>query len=281
MRFADMHVHTRASDGSMVAEEVVKQAKELGLAAVGIADHDSVDGIEAALRAGEKFGVEVLPAVELSSEECGSEVHLLGYYVDWKAKPLLARLEEFQRAREDRAKLMVERLRKLGIEITHQEVLELAEGGAVGRPHIARAMVKRGHVKSLEEAFDRYLQTGGEVYVPKFRFSPAKAIELVRAVGGIPVLAHPASVSEEALLKLVERGLRGIEVYHRKHDASTTARLKKLAKKYELLITGGTDSHGFDIPVGTVRVPYELVEKLKVELKSDHPLKASSLFISR
>ena len=281
MPFADMHVHTRASDGSMVAGEVVRQARELGLAAVGIADHDSVEGIEAALKTGEKLGVEIIPAVELSSEAGSSEVHILGYYVDWKAKPLLARLGEFQRIRINRAKLIVKKLRKLGIEITLQEVLELAEGGVVGRPHIARVMVKHNYVKSLEEAFDRYLQIGRQAYVPKFRFSPAKAIELVHAVGGVPALAHPASVPEELLSKLVERGLRGIEVYHRKHDAFTAARLERLANKYGLLITGGTDSHGFDIPVGTVRVPYELVEKLKGELKLDHPLRASPRFISR
>jgi len=266
MKFADMHVHTRASDGSVAAREVVKQARELGLAAVGIADHDSIEGIGEALEAGEEFGIEVLPAVELSSEAGGLEVHLLGYYMDWRAEPLLAKLGEFQKARLERAKLMVERLRKLGVGITYEEVLELAGGGVVGRPHLAHAMLKHGYVRTFDEAFDRYLRTGGEIYVPKYRLSPAEAIGLIRAVGGIPVLAHPVfAPTEELLLELVEHGLKGIEVYHSKHDAYATARFERLARRYDLLITGGTDSHGFDIPVGMVRVPYELVEKLKEE----------------
>lgn len=267
-KFADLHVHTRASDGGMLAEEVVRQAGEVGLAAIGIADHDSVNGIEAAFEAGKKCEVEVIPGVELSAYLGDSELHILGYFIDWRDERFRATLQKFIEVRLDRAKQMVERLRGLGMDISYEDVLVEAGDGVVGRPHVARALTNRGYVESTARAFERYIGAGGPAYVDKYRLSSAEAIEMIQRVGGVPVLAHPLYVfREEMLPELLKQGLRGIEVYHTKHDILATQRFEDLARRHNLLVTGGSDSHGFDVPIGAVRVPYERVEKLKAERK--------------
>ncbi len=263
-KFADMHVHTNASDGWLSSEEVVKRAHELGLAAIGIADHDSVDGIEKALVASEKYGVEVIPGVELSSEFGPAEVHILGYLIDWRDREFGNRLRKFQEARRARAKRMIAKLRKLGVEITYEEVAAAARGEVIGRPHIAQVMIKHGYVRSMDEAFERYIGDGRPAHVPKYRLSPREAIRMICRIGGVAVLAHPVFAQVDDLIHdLAEWGLRGIEVYHSEHDSATVERYEALAKELHLLITGGTDSHGFDVSIGTIRVPYELVEKLR------------------
>jgi len=264
LKFADLHIHTSSSDGLITTEEAVKQAHTAGLAAVSIADHDSIGGIEPALEAGEKYGVEVIPGVELSSEIKGSELHFLGYYIDWQNKWLRDKLLVFQDARRDRARRIVEKLRKLRINISYDMVTSI-DGKVLGRPHIARVLLDRGHVKTLDEAFNRFLAIGKPAYVPKYQLSPAEAIKMIRRVNGVPVLAHPVFAhADDMLPELVELGLCGIEVYHSKHDAQATKYYEQLAQKYGLLIVGGSDSHG-EIPVGNVRVPYSIVEKLKME----------------
>lgn len=268
LKFADLHIHTMASDGLITPEEVVKQAHTAGLAAVSIADHDSVGGIESALEAGEKYGVEVIPGVELSSEIKGSELHVLGYYIDWQSKWFRDKLLLFQDARIDRARRIVEKLRKLGMDISYDMVTAL-DGKVLGRPHIARVLLDRGYVKTEDEAFKRYLALGKPAYVEKYQLSPAEAIKMIKRVNGVPVLAHPVFAhADDMFPELVELGLCGIEVYHSKHDAQATKYYEQLAQKYGLLIVGGSDSHGSKIPVGNVRVPYSLVEKLKMERDS-------------
>ncbi len=267
-KFADLHIHTRASDGRLLAEEVVRQAREVGLAAIGIADHDSVDGIEAALGAGKKYEVEVIPSVELSAYLDGFELHILGYLIDWRDEKFRAMLRKFQEVRLNRAKQMVERLRGLGLDISYEDVLAEAGNGAVGRPHVALALLKRGHVESINGAFERYIRPGGPAYVDKYHLPSAEAIEIIRRIGGVSVLAHPLyGFREEMLPELLKQGLGGIEVYHSKHDIFSTRRFEGLARRHNLLVTGGSDSHGSEVPIGMVRVPYKLVEKLKAERK--------------
>jgi len=265
LKFADLHIHTMASDGLITPEEAVRQAHIAGLAAVSIADHDSVGGIGPALEAGEKYGVEVIPGVELSSEIKGSELHFLGYFIDWQSKRLKDKLLLFQDVRRDRARRIVEKLRKLGMDISYDMVTAL-DGKVLGRPHIARLLLDHGYVKTEDEAFNRFLAFGRPAYVEKYQISPAEAIKMIERVNGVSVLAHPVFAhADDMFPELVEFGLRGIEVYHSKHDAQATKYYEQLAQKYGLLIVGGSDSHGSKIPVGNVRIPYSLVEKLKME----------------
>lgn len=266
-KFADLHVHTRISDGIITPEDAVKQAHEAGLAAIAIADHDSVDGIQPAIWAGRKYDVEIIPAVELSSGIDNHELHIVGYYIDWQDKWFRDKLLVFQDWRRDRARKIVEKLEELGMEVPYNLVIAL-EGAVVGRPHIAQAMVIRGYVKTAKEAFDKYLGAGKPAYVAKYPLSPAGAIKLIKKAGGLPVLVHPVFAHADNMLpKLVEDGLRGIEVYHSKHNATVTKHYMRLARKCGLLITGGSDSHGgADVIIGGVRVPYSIVERIKDEL---------------
>jgi len=265
-KFADLHVHTRISDGFFTPEDAVEQAHGAGLAAMAIADHDSVDGIQPAIWAGKKYGVEIIPAVELSSGIDNHELHIVGYYTDWQNKWFRDKLLVFQDARRDRARKIVERLGELGVDVSYNLVIALA-AGVVGRPHIAQAMVNRGYVATTNEAFDKYLGAGKPAYVA-YQLSPAGAIKLIKKTGGLPVLVHPVFARVDNMLpKLVEDGLRGIEAYHSKHDAKVAKHYTRLARKYGLLITGGSDSHGGgDVLIGSVRVPYSIVERIKDEL---------------
>lgn len=263
LKFADLHVHTSSSDGKITAEEAVRHAQRAGLAAIAIADHDTVEGVEIALGVGKRYGVEIIPGVELSSEVRGADLHFLGYFIDWRKKWFRNKLSQLQEARRDRGRKMIEKLRRLGVEIPYEAVISL-NGKVLGRPHIAQVMLDRRYVKTIDEAFDRYLGIGKPAYVKKFLLSPEEAINMIRKLGGVPVLAHPVFArADEMLPKLVEMGLRGIEVYHSSHDAQTTEHYEQVAKKYGLLITGGSDAHGLEVPIGGVRIPYSLVEKLK------------------
>ena len=276
MKFADLHIHTQASDGWLTPDMAVEQAKDAGLAAISIADHDSVSGIEAAIWAGKKHGVEVIPGVELSSGFEGRELHLLGYFVDWRDKKFQDKLLTIQEARVDRAKRILNRLRNLNINISYNVVIVIA-GGTVGRPHIAKALLDRGYVRTVQEAFEKYLGIDRPAYVEKYPLSPAEAMRIIHKAGGISALAHPVfSRTDEVLPELVDQGLQAIEVYHSRHDAMATRHFEELAKKYDLLIVGGSDAHGREVPVGAVKIPYELVEKMKEKLsapkkpKSEH-----------
>ena len=265
-KLADMHVHTRISDGVSAPEEVVEQAKRAGLAAVCIVDHDSIGAVEQALWASQKYGVEVIPSTELSSQIGDKELHILGYFVDWRAKWFRDKLVELQEDRRERVKKMIDKLSGLGVKIPYNLVISI-DGGVIGRPHIALAMLDRGYIETMQEAFDKYIGYGKPAYVGKYPLTPAEALEIIHRAGGVSVLAHPVFArADDMLPELVEQGLRGIEVYHSRHDASTTRHYKQLAKKYGLLITGGSDSHGREVSVGSVRVPYSFIENLKKEV---------------
>jgi len=266
----DLHVHTTASDGQYTPAEVVRLAAAQGLGAVGITDHDTVAGLPAALAAAAQVrAIEVVPGVEMSTETWRGEVHVLGYYVDWEDAGLLELLDRLRNARRTRAQQMVERLAGLGIHVPWQHVADLAGDGAYGRPHIARAMVELGYVPSTADAFAQYIGYNGPAYVARYKLTPAEAVLAILAASGVPVLAHPWGLEdlEGLVTDLVATGLAGIEAYYRGYTPSATRELVGLARKYGLIVTGGSDFHGTSAPdevgLGGVDVPGWTVEELQ------------------
>lgn len=271
-RSADLHLHTFYSDGTYSPGELVKEAGRQGVSAIAVVDHDTVDGIEPTIEAAHDSGVEVLPGIEMSAEHEGAEVHILGYLLDVKDAALLERLDVLQKNRIERIYKITDKLKGVGLHLDPEKVLGLAKLGTVGRLHVARAMVNEGLVGSTHEAFRKYIGDKGPAYVCGFKFTPQDAIELIRHSGGVPVLAHPYTIGRnEAIPKLVEYGLRGLEAYYPEHTKSMTDTYLTLARQLGLLVTGGSDCHGDgkpDVKVGSVRIPYELVERLKEEKRS-------------
>jgi len=274
-RFIDMHIHSTASDGSMRPSELVRHAKENGLAAVALTDHDTVDGIKEALEEGERIGLEVVPAVEISLD-FDTEMHMLGYFFGetyLNIEPVLRGLRE---KREKRNPKIIENLNRMGFDITIDEVVAEAQGRVVARPHIASVMVKKGYVESVAEAFEKYLANGKPAYVKRETLTPEEGIKVIRDAGGIPVLAHPIYLGltleelDELVARLVAAGLKGIEAYYVDNTIFDTINLLKLAAKYDIVVTGGSDFHGRfkpDISIGkgrgNLKVPYEFLERLK------------------
>ncbi len=275
-RVADLHVHTNLSDGTFSPEKVVEYSKANGLAAIAITDHDCCAGIAPAIIAAKDLDIEIIPGVELTAELENSEIHILGYFIDWQDTPFLKKLAEISRVRRRRAKEILEKLRKCKVSISEDELFELSGPGSVGRLHIAHLLFKKGYVSSLAQAFTKYIGDTGPCYVKKFKLSPREAVEMINGVGGIPVLAHPKTiyikyVSREDVVKgLVRDGIQGIEVYHSDHKARDQEEFKALAETYKLFITGGSDCHGLgkkEVLIGRVKIPYELVGKLKKALQ--------------
>lgn len=243
-RGVDMHSHTYFSDGTLSPEAVVALGVEKRLAALSITDHDSVESLERARHAA-GTQLELVPGIELSSTHDGLDLHILGYYIDPGYEALHRRLEGFRQDRLDRALSMVRRLHDMGVELDPAEVLHLAGPGVIGRPHIAIAMVRGGHVTNLDDAFRRYLGRNGKAFVPRPSFAVAEAIELIHAAGGISVLAHPGPLMPDAVIEaLVAEGLRGIEVWHPQHGPAAVRRFRQLASRLGLLESGGSDYHG-------------------------------------
>lgn len=249
----DLHVHTTASDGTMSPAEVVRYAKNKGLRTIAITDHDTIVGIAEGLQEGRKLGLEVIPGVELSVDFAKGTMHLLGYYIDHTCVELLEKLTVVQRARAERNLKIVEKLRGLGIDIDLSEVKEVPEHGQIGRPHFAYTMVQKGYAQNIQDAFDRYLRKGGPAYVEKFKFSPEEAMSVIHKAGGVTVLAHPFTLNllqlqdlEPVIVELKKNGLDGIEVYYPEHSEGQMKVYRTLAKKHGLLLTGGSDFHGFN-----------------------------------
>lgn len=266
--YVDLHIHTDHSDGLQTPRQVVDSARELGLAAVAITDHDAVTGVGEAQAYAAEVGVELVSGIELSaSTNATDDIHLLGYFVTISHPRLVETLEQFRRARLERGRVMVKRLADLGLMIEYDDVLSAAGGASVGRPHLAEVLVKNGMVASYHEAFNRYLYLGGPVYVPKSKLSPAEAIDLIHESGGLAVMAHPALTNRDDLIPaLVTAGLDGIEIYHPKHKVSDRRRYRLLAKKYRLAMTGGSDSHnrkGRHGDIGDEKVPREYLNGLR------------------
>ncbi|MEW6749929.1 MAG: PHP domain-containing protein [Candidatus Latescibacterota bacterium] len=242
---ADLHIHTMCSDGLRTPSQAVAEARDAGLQAISVTDHDTVEGQEEAIAEGERLGVEVVPGTELSAHVREREVHLLGYCVDWRSPELTGRLDQVHQRRHERGIAIVRRLNNLGLGVTLEEVLDQAKGSPLGRPHIAAAMVDRGLVASKDEAFTRYLGDRGPAFSPKPYTSAADTIALIHRAGGVAVLAHPGvSFPELVVAQLVSWGMDGIEVFHPAHQPPQIDYYMQLAGRYDLLITGGSDSHG-------------------------------------
>ena len=276
----DLHVHSSYSDGSETPEALVALAKAAHVRALALTDHDNAFGAAdflAACRAADLAGI---AGIEVSANVDSGTLHILGLGIDAANEALRDALGEVLDGREERNLRIVEKLQDLGFNITYDEVLEMAGEDVVGRPHFAQVMVARGWVDSVEEAFSRYLEKGAEAYVDRFRFQPEEAIALIRGAGGVPVMAHPLSVTEdfaelrEVVGKLVDAGLRGIEAYYNGHSPETTLECLRLAKRFNLLVSGGSDFHGPDVKPGirigvgdgTLFVPDRLLEPLLAEM---------------
>lgn len=275
---ADLHLHTTHSDGTLTPSQLVRQCAEAGLRVIAITDHDSTEGVAEAQKAARAFpDLRVIPGIELSTDVPGSEIHVLGYHVDLADARLQQTLEDFRRGREERGLLMVERLAELGVAVSWERVRELSDGGAIGRPHIAQAMVEAGYVQYPKDAFDQYLGRNGLAYVERPKLSPADAVRILRDNGALPVMAHPTySVSKtgmgeveslaETLAELKRAGLVGMEVYYKDYTPDQVARLKRLADGLGLVACGGSDYHASGNPdepePGDVGPPMESVEAL-------------------
>lgn len=267
----DLHLHTTHSDGSFSTRDVMAFAKQAGLTALAITDHDIVEGIAEATAIGAELGIEVVPGVEISSRLGESELHILGYFLNWTDPLLAQRLSTLRDSRHTRNPKIVQRLNELGIPMTYEEVRALAGTESVGRPHIARLLMEKKFVTSAKEAFDRYLANGRPAFVDRELPEPAEAVRWIREAGGVPVLAHPTWVrtSADGLRTLVRElktaGLGGIEVHYSTHTPSQTTEYLELAKQCDLLVTGGSDFHGVtkpDIEVGIGRGQLKVSEKL-------------------
>jgi len=282
----DLHIHSNASDGSYAPAEVVRYAKEGGLTAIALTDHDTVDGLPEAVAAGEQYGVEVIPGVEVSARFPGGTMHILGLAIDYTNGHLDERLAVLKRARAERNPQIVAKLNALGIPITMAQVEAISGGGQVGRPHIARALLQSGYVHSLQEAFDQYLGWRCPAYVGKFRFPQEEAIAMIRDVQGVPVLAHPFTLElgsafalRNQLVELKGLGLAGIEVFYSEHTPEQEALYLRLARELDLLVTGGADYHGANKPEVTLghmpaqaRLTYELLTALKAWRRREYQL---------
>lgn len=270
MALVDLHLHTTASDGQLAPPQLIGLVASQGLRIVAVTDHDSTEGLHEAMQTAKHFpSLTVIPGVELSTDIPGAEIHILGYFVEYKDPEFQKTLADFRLGRMERGWLMVQKLKQLDIKIEWNRVRELSGGGAIGRPHLAQAMLERGYVSSHKEAFDLYLGRKGPAYVERAKLSPADAVGLINSVGGVAVLAHPTFVSnvEQIVPDLKKVGLGGIEVYYKDYSKEDVQELSSLASRYDLVPCGGSDYHALGIPEevlpGTVGPPLKTVEKLK------------------
>jgi predicted metal-dependent phosphoesterase TrpH len=266
-KIADLHVHTNFSDGTFSPEEVVQHASKMGLDCIAICDHDVIDAIDPCLLYGEKLGVEIIPAVELTAEKQGCEIHMLGFYIAWKDAAFQETLERLCAQREKRIYDMVNKLKKYKIKLDPEEVFQLSGKGSIGRLHLARMLYKKGYVATVDDAFKKYIGNGKSCYVGKINLTPERAIDEIIKAGGIPVLAHPGVMGKDEFIpSYIKHGLMGIEVYHTDHPPAVAKRYEEIAKRHNLLVTGGSDCHGLGkgrVLMGAITIGYELVEKLK------------------
>jgi len=272
----DLHLHTRFSDGSLTPAEVVTMAHQAGVTAMAITDHDIVDGIPHAMEAATGLGIEIVPGVEVSSRFDGRELHVLGYFFDWQDPAFQAHMVRQRLSRHARNPQTIERLNALGLEISEEEVRAKAGSDSIGRPHVAQVLIDKGYVHDTREAFDRYLGEGAAAYVPRTLSDTRDVITWIRDAGGVPVLAHPTWTRCEGeplyrlCVDLKEAGLLGLEVFYSTHDRRHTSRYLELAKRLDLLVTGGSDFHGEANPTiqvgrgkGNLKVPAALLDPLR------------------
>jgi predicted metal-dependent phosphoesterase TrpH len=282
----DLHTHSTASDGVYTPGDLVRLAAVLGLGGIALTDHDSTEGVDEAIAAGERVGLNVIPGIEVNTDlpKGQGEAHLLGYFVAREEPAFQETLRFLREARAQRGQRIVANLRAAGVEIDWDRVRDLAHG-AVGRPHVAQALIEAGYAANTQDAFDRYLTPGKPGYAPRFRLPAEDAIRFIRSAYGVPTLAHPAGIPglEERLLpSLVAAGLQGLECYYGRYDDATVARLVGLANQHGLIPTGGTDYHGPDIhptPLGSRYVPANAATLLRLAAGRNHaePAPAFSL----
>lgn len=265
----DLHSHTTASDGTLTPRELVQEAARRGLRVLAITDHDSTDGLPEAIEEAQRHpSLEIVPGIEINTDVNETEIHVLGYFIDYKAEWLQALLGELREGRLQRVHRMADRLATLGMPIDPQEVFALVKEGAAGRPHVAQVMVTRGYVKSVRDAFSKYLHAGGPAYVPHKKVSPPEAIAIIRQALGVAVLAHPGLMNRDEMIpELVEAGLVGIECYYPEHSATQVAHYLRMADLHGLVATGGSDFHGPRVgpasTLGTPGIPLELYQALR------------------
>ncbi|MCW5558546.1 MAG: PHP domain-containing protein [Verrucomicrobiae bacterium] len=267
MRIADLHLHTTYSDGTYSPEELAGHAAAAGLDAVALTDHDTVGGCARMAAACAERGIEFIPGSELTAEHEGREFHMLGYWLDTSSSLLRARLAEFQAARVQRIRQMVDRLNHQGVGLAADAVFAVAGGGAPGRPHVARALVQGGFCRDYDEAFDRFLKKGRPAWVAKAAPSMEETLGLIHAAGGAAVLAHPGLYHSDSLLpSIAALGLDGLECWHTRHSATASESYARTAERLSLVATGGSDCHGMakgEPLIGRVRLPYAQVTALK------------------
>jgi predicted metal-dependent phosphoesterase TrpH len=268
--YIDLHTHSTASDGIYSPTELLRRAREVGLRVLALTDHDTTGGLDEAIQAANALDMELIPGIEINTDVAGGEVHVLGYYPEYTRPEFQAVLKVLRDARERRGQRMVELLNEQGVNIAWERVREIAQG-AVGRPHVAKALLEAGYVQTIGEAFDTYIGTGCYAYVPRYRLTPEDAVRLIASANGLPVIAHPLDLPGLAELRnwlpgLVAAGMVGLETYYGPYTPEDERALRALADEYGLIATGGTDFHGPGIhptPLGGRPVPHEAVERLK------------------
>jgi len=251
----DLHMHTTASDGASTPEELVAHCIELGLETIAVTDHDNVTSVEKVKKLGEEKGLKVVPGIEISTYRGEAEYHILGYFIDIENDALLGLTEAILDSRVERTHKMIAKLSEMGYPLEFKDVKKYATGVSLGRPHIARAMVDKGYIEEIGDAFtEELIDGGGKAYVEKKNVLPAEAIEVILKAGGVPVIAHPyiinhgEALDKEEIARLKHVGLKGVEVYQTKHNERITERYKKIAGELDLLLTGGSDYHGENSP---------------------------------
>ncbi len=264
----DLHTHSLRSDGALSPADLVKRAAARGVKIQALSDHDTLSGVAEAAAVGSDLGIRIIPATELNTESEWGDAHVLGYFIDPADAELEERLRWLRENRGRRIELMVEKLNALGYAVDLARVLEIAQGGALGRPHLAQALFEKGYVKTYDEAFATLIAKDSAAYVARIGLAPLEAVTLVRKHGGVPSLAHPGTVIglEELLPKMVAAGLAGIEAYYGEHSPEMTARCLALARELDLVPTGGSDFHGrgeHGADLGGVFVPPETIERLE------------------
>ncbi|MFW6000735.1 MAG: PHP domain-containing protein [Halanaerobium sp.] len=251
----DLHMHTTASDGTSSPEELLKTCSDLGLETIAVTDHDNTTAVEAVKKEAKKYNIEVVSGIEISTYRGEAEYHILGYFIDIENESLLGLTEAILQSRIDRTHEMVNKLTEMGYPLEFSDVKKFASGVSLGRPHIARALMEKGYVNSINDAFtDEFIGGGGRAYVEKKKVLPVEAITVILKAGGVPVIAHPYLINhgkpldKKEIARLKDNGLKGVEVYQTKHNKKTTEKYKKIAEELDLLITGGSDYHGDNSP---------------------------------
>ena len=270
MTLVDLHLHTTFSDGRLTPTELIRLVRSKGLRIISITDHDSTEGLNEAFKASQGSPkLDIIPGIELGTSTPGNEMHILGYFIDYTNIDFQITLSEFRGGRVQRAKLMVEKLVKLGINVEWNRVKQLAGDGAIGQPHIALAMVEKGYIKEPRDAFDKYLGNNGLAYVERGKLTPEKSIQLIKNVGGVAVLAHPLDLNNlpAALKTLVDAGLGGMEVFYAQYSPDKIKELSFMANEFGLVPCGGSDYHALGNTVeplpGSMGPPIDTIDKLR------------------